>query len=78
MFFGWYAFQILEQMGLAKVKMHEYAVIIAPIQVNIGILFGTLGQYKMEKRIAKKEALRAAAAKAEEGVSDEKAPLIEA
>jgi hypothetical protein len=75
--FGYYAFGILETMGLARVKTLEYCVIVLPIQVNIGVLFGTIGQFKMEKRIATKEASKAEAAKIEEGTADEKAALIE-
>ena len=78
MTFGYYAFDLLEQMQLARVKPLEYCVILLPIQANIGVLIGTGFQYKMEKRIARKEALKAEAAKLEEGSGDEKALLIEA
>ena len=75
MTFGYYAFGILEQMQLAKVKDLEYYVIVLPIQANFGVRIGTAFQYKMEKRIARKEALKTA--KLEEGSGDEKTALIE-
>ena len=76
--FGYYAFGILERMQLARVKPLEYYIIVLPILVNMGVLIGTAFQFKMEKRIARKEAQKALAAKLEEGSSDEKAALIEA
>ena len=76
--FGYYVFNLLEAMQLARVKPIEYYAIVMPVQVNLGILIGTILQSRMEKRIAQKEALRAAAAKAEEGQADEKEALLDA
>ncbi|EXJ88218.1 hypothetical protein A1O1_05148 [Capronia coronata CBS 617.96] len=53
--FGYGAFQILADMDLAHVKTLEYAIIVVPVQINLGILFGTLVQFKMEKRMIKKQ-----------------------
>ena len=53
---GYGAFQIWEVMDLAHVKAYEYAVIVVPIQINLGIMIGSKMQMKMEKRIAMKEA----------------------
>ncbi len=71
---GYGAFQILADLDLAHVKTLEYAVIVVPVQINFGILLGTLMQFRMEKRIARRQALLA---KFEEGAADEKAALME-
>ena len=72
---GYGAFQILADLDLAHVKTLEYAIIVVPVQINIGILLGTVMQYRMEKRIARKQALLANFE--EEGAVDEKAALME-
>ncbi|KAJ9615807.1 hypothetical protein H2200_001884 [Cladophialophora chaetospira] len=72
---GYGSFQILAEMDLAHVKTLEYAIIVVPFQINFGIFFGSVMQWKMEKRIARKQALLAA--RVEEGVADEKAALVE-
>jgi hypothetical protein len=81
---GYGAFQILADLDLAHVKTLEYAVIVVPVQINLGILFGTLVQYRVEKRIAKKQLLgRIVAENAPEPepvavtASDEKEALLE-
>ncbi|KAG9796128.1 hypothetical protein KCU88_g107, partial [Aureobasidium melanogenum] len=90
---GYGAFQILADMDLAHVKPLEYVIIVVPVQINLGILFGTLMQFKMEKRIARKQkaegvgevmndvavaALHApGAVTVDAGVTEEKAALIE-
>lgn len=76
--FGYYAFSLLEALDLAKVKMTEYLVIVVPIQINLGILIGTIFQFRMEKRIAQRKARKAAAAKIEEGEVHEKQALLDA
>lgn len=75
--FGFYAFAVLEANKLAKVKTTEYCIIVVPILINIGCVLGGVMQWKMERRIAKKEAIKAKAAKMalEEGTAGEKAPL---
>jgi len=76
--FGRYAFAILAKMDLAHVKPIEYAIIVVPFQINIGVLLGSFAQHKMEKSIARKEALKLQNARAElEGAVDEKAALLE-
>lgn len=55
---GYGAFQIWESMDLAHVKAYEYAVIVVPVQINLGIMIGSKMQMKMEKRIAMKEAVK--------------------
>ena len=77
MSFGYYAFAVLKAMNLAHVKIDEYIMIVVPVQMNIGILIGTVMQFKMEKRIAMKEAQKLAAAKAEDGAADEKQALLD-
>ncbi|KAL2413622.1 hypothetical protein ABEF95_003827 [Exophiala dermatitidis] len=90
---GYGAFQILADMDLAHVKPLEYAIIVLPVQINLGILFGTLMQFKMEKRIVRKQkaesvgevkpvvavaALHAGGVvTSDAGVTDEKAALID-
>jgi hypothetical protein len=75
--FGSFALAILKDNNLAKVKSVEYYVIVVPILINIGCVLGGVMQWKMERRIARKEAIKARAAKMalEEGTADEKAPL---
>ncbi|EXJ87022.1 hypothetical protein A1O3_03979 [Capronia epimyces CBS 606.96] len=75
--FGYGAFQILADMDLAHVKTLEYSIIVVPVQINIGLLWGTLMQYKMEKRIARNEAAKAQKVGVEVGTVDEKAALLE-
>jgi len=53
---GYGAFYILEGTDLAHVKTLEYLVIVLPIQVNLGLLFGSAIQFKVEQRAAKKQA----------------------
>lgn len=74
---GYGAFQILADMDLAHVKPIEYAIIVVPVQINLGILLGSIMQFRMEKRIARKQMLAVQAAKIEEGAADEKAALME-
>jgi len=74
---GYGAFQILAATDLAHVKPLEYAIIVVPVQINIGILLGTLMQFKMEKRIARKQALQLQSVTLEEGPADEKVALLQ-
>jgi len=74
---GYGAFQILADLDLAHVKTLEYAVIVIPVQINMGIFWGSVMQYKIEKRIARKQAQALEFAKAEEGYPEEKADLLE-
>ncbi|OQV01722.1 hypothetical protein CLAIMM_07024 [Cladophialophora immunda] len=74
---GYGAFQTLEKLDLARVKNIEYALIVAPVQINFGVLLGTVMQFRMEKRLARKQALKLQAAKVEDGLVEEKAALIE-
>ncbi len=77
--FGRYAFGVLAKMDLAYVKPLEYAIIVVPFQINFGILLGSFAQHKMEKSIARKEAMKAQNARAElENALDEKAALLDA
>jgi hypothetical protein len=55
---GYGAFSVLEMMELARVKTFEYAAIVVPVQVNMGLMFATKVQQKMEKRAAMKAARR--------------------
>jgi hypothetical protein len=55
---GYGAFQIWESIDLAHVKAYEYAVIVVPMQINLGIMIGSKMQMKMEKRIAMKQAVK--------------------
>lgn len=75
---GYYAFAVLESSGLARVKDLEYMVIVVPVQINIGMVLGTVMQWKMEKRILKKQARKEEAMKMEEGTNDEKTALMDA
>lgn len=67
---GYGAFQIWEVMDLAHVKTYEYAVMVVPIQINLGIMIGSKMQMKMEKRIAMKEAVKE--------IREEEQPLLAA
>lgn len=69
--FGYYVFGILDMTGLAKVKTLEYGVIVVPIQINIGLMVGTMMQWRMEKRIAKKQRLAR-----EHGEDEEAQPML--
>ncbi len=53
--FGRYVFAILEATDLARVKPIEYYLIVIPIQVNIGCVLGGVIQWKMERRIMRRE-----------------------
>ncbi|RMZ84520.1 hypothetical protein DV737_g1125, partial [Chaetothyriales sp. CBS 132003] len=77
--FGYYALQVLDEMELARVKSIEYYTIVLPVQVNIGVLIGSAFQYKIEKRMQRKEALKAAAPATtlEEGNLNEKTALLD-
>ena len=77
--FGYYAFTILDEYHLARVKPMEYYVIVVPILMNIGCVLGGVMQWKMELRIAKKEAIKIENARIhlEDGTMDEKASLID-
>ena len=55
---GYGAFQIWESIDLAHVKAYEYAVMVVPMQINLGIMIGSKMQMKMEKRIAMKQAVK--------------------
>jgi hypothetical protein len=55
---GYGAFTVLEMMELARVKTFEYAAIVVPVQINMGMMFATRAQRKMEKRAAMKAARR--------------------
>jgi hypothetical protein len=55
---GYGAFSVLEMMELARVKTFEYAAIVVPVQINMGLMFATRVQRKMEKRAAMKAARR--------------------
>lgn len=72
---GYGAFQILADMDLAHVKTLEYAIIVVPVQINLGLVLASVMQFRMEKRIARKQALLAA--RVEEGEADEKAALMD-
>lgn len=75
---GFGAFKILDDMELAHVKMIEYAIIVVPFQINFGVFLGTIMQFRMEKRIARKQTMKMEGAKREETVaSDEKVALLE-
>jgi hypothetical protein len=74
---GYGAFQILDNVDLAHVKQLEYAIIVVPVQINLGILLGTAMQFRMEMRMARKQQLAWQAAQAAEGAVAEKAALVE-
>ncbi|KAK5197026.1 hypothetical protein LTR99_000619 [Exophiala xenobiotica] len=74
---GYGAFNILAAWDLAHVKPIEYAIIVVPVQINLGMLFGTIAQFKMEKRLARKEAIKLASVKHEAASTDEKAGLLQ-
>lgn len=70
-------FYILAETGLARVKCLEYFILVMPIQVNIGLVFGSIAQYRIEQRAARKE-LQAKASETEAAlVADEKQALLE-
>ncbi|KEF59541.1 uncharacterized protein A1O9_04385, partial [Exophiala aquamarina CBS 119918] len=52
---GYGAFQILSRMDLAHVKPIEYAVVVIPFQINFGVFLGTIMQFRMERRRARKQ-----------------------
>jgi hypothetical protein len=68
---GYYVFCCLEMTGLARVKNVEYAVIVMPIQINIGLMIGTAMQWRMERRIEKKQRLAR-----ENGEDEEAQPML--
>jgi len=74
---GYGVFHILAEVDLAHVKPLEYALIVVPVQVNLGIFLGSIMQIRMMKRIARKQELAQQAARAEDGVQDEKAALVD-
>jgi len=49
------AFYILGEMDLAHVKPVEYLVIVLPIQINLGLLFASAIQFKVEQRAVRKQ-----------------------
>ena len=55
---GYGAFGVLETADLARVKTFEYAAIVVPVQINMGLMFATRVQRRMEKRAAMKAARR--------------------
>jgi len=55
---GYGAFYILAMTELAKVKTLEYAMIVVPVQINIGLMIGTKMQKNIEKRAAMKAAVK--------------------
>ena len=69
---GYWILHILAEMELVRVKDYEYYLCIIPIQINIGLMFGTKFQMRMEKKLAAREAKVAATT-----TIDEKMPLIE-
>lgn len=77
--FGYGSFQILEAMDLAHVKKIEYLVIVLPIQVNFGLLFGSVMQWKIEKRVERRRLAATVVPATAESVTlaDEKRPLME-
>ena len=72
---GKMSFAIFEEMDLARVKPIEYLCILLPVQVNLGILFGSILQYHTEKRAARKIATMKRH-DAEIASSDEKQDLL--
>jgi hypothetical protein len=74
---GYGAFQILAATDLAHVKPIEYAIIVVPFQINFGIFLGTIMQFKMEKRMARKQAIQLESAKTEQAVLSEKQALLD-
>ncbi|OAP63272.1 hypothetical protein AYL99_02499 [Fonsecaea erecta] len=74
---GYGAFQTLDNLDLAHVKKIEYALIVVPVQINFGILLGTIMQFRMEKRLARRQALKLRAERIEDGVVEEKAALLD-
>jgi hypothetical protein len=74
---GYGAFQILADWDLAHVKPLEYAIIVVPVQINFGIFFGSIMQLRMEKRLARKQAMALESAKSEAGATDEKVALAQ-
>lgn len=74
---GYGVFQILATMDLAHVKPIEYAVVVIPFQVNFGVFLGTIMQFRMEKRLARKEAMKLVAVQYEQATVDEKQSLLD-
>ncbi|KIV84999.1 hypothetical protein PV11_00740 [Exophiala sideris] len=78
---GYGAFNILANFDLAHVKPYEYAIIVVPVQINLGILLATVMQFKMEKRLARKEQAQTAwcgsVAASAAAAAQEKAALLE-
>ena len=74
---GYGAFQILAQMDLAHVKPLEYALIVIPFQINFGVFLGTIMQFRMEKRNARKQAIMLEATRYEQAAADEKQALLD-
>ena len=75
---GYSAFNILANFDLAHVKTYEYAIIVVPVQINLGILLGTVMQFKMEKRLARKEqAFKKVESEISTSATEEKAALLE-
>jgi len=64
-------------MDLAHVKTYEYAVMVIPIQINLGIMIGSKMQMKMEKRIAMKEATKETTEEEQALLADEKTASLE-
>ncbi|KAK5200909.1 hypothetical protein LTR96_011977, partial [Exophiala xenobiotica] len=67
------AFKILATWNLAHVKPIEYAIIVVPVQISLGMFLGTIAQFKMEKRLARKEAVKLDSAKHEAASTNDKA-----
>ena len=65
---------ILKEFDLANVKPIEYWVVVLPVQINFGILLGSVAQYRVERRcVAKHAAHRSSDAEA----GDEKRNLLD-
>lgn len=71
------ALNILANYDLAHVKTYEYALIVVPVQINLGILLGTVMQFKMEKRLARKQQAFKIETETVSATAEEKAALLQ-
>jgi len=75
---GYGALHILGDLELARVKPLEYALIVIPVQINIGLMIGTKWQRKMEKRAAAKQSASDRAYKVDEKTELEGVMVVDA
>jgi len=66
---GYGAMSVLKEVDLAHVKPYEYALILVPIQINLGFLLATKIQKRIERRLRARTAFKTSCLEAQEQTS---------